>query len=44
MAIESPYLVDGDRYERSMHGWVDAPTSGTSGSPCAWPTRWPGSS
>ena len=25
MAIESPYLRDGDRYERTMHGWVDAP-------------------
>jgi Protein of unknown function (DUF2889) len=23
--IESPYLRDGDRYERTMHGWVDAP-------------------
>jgi hypothetical protein len=25
VAIESPYLRDGDRYERTMHGWVDAP-------------------
>ena len=25
MPIESPYLRDGDRYERAMHGWVDAP-------------------
>jgi len=25
VAIESPFLGDGDRYERTMHGWVDAP-------------------
>jgi hypothetical protein len=25
VALESPYLRDGDRYERTMHGWVDAP-------------------
>jgi hypothetical protein len=25
VAIESPYLGGGDRYERTMHGWVDAP-------------------
>lgn len=23
--ITSPYLADADRYERTMHGWVDAP-------------------
>ena len=23
--IQSPFLRDGDRYERTMHGWVDAP-------------------
>lgn len=23
--IASPFLRDGDRYERTMHGWVDAP-------------------
>jgi hypothetical protein len=23
--LASPYLRDGDRYERTMHGWVDAP-------------------
>jgi hypothetical protein len=25
-ALASPYLVDADRYERAMHGWVDVPT------------------
>ncbi len=25
MAVGSPYLAETDRYERTMHGWVDAP-------------------
>ncbi len=25
MALESPYLAGVDRYERVMHGWIDAP-------------------
>ena len=27
MPISSPYLTDTDRYERSVHGWVDCPRS-----------------
>lgn len=25
MPLASPYLADADRYERTMHGWIDAP-------------------
>ncbi len=25
MPVTSPYLAEADRYERTMHGWVDAP-------------------
>ncbi len=29
MTLSSPYLMDADRYERAMHGWIDVPHDDT---------------